>query len=186
MVYNHRRISCNFEIIPVFYKLFTDRTISLSVITRIFFQIYQILEIAWTFKPCILGAFFVYISLIYWYFVFVSIRSLNLSCLQGVMASLDVLGCSHYQRKCKLVAPCCDTAYNCRSPHYPHCQERGGWYWVCRFCHDEAESHTVERRNVTEVECLVCHLRQDVGAQCQATDCLTVFGAAYFCSVCKL
>jgi len=82
--------------------------------------------------------------------------------------SPDVLGCSHYQRKCKLVAPCCDTAYN------------------CRFCHDEAEGHTVERRNVTEVECLVCHLRQDVGAQCQATDCRTVFGAAYFCSVCKL
>ena len=40
-----------------------------------------------------------------------------------VMASPspDVLGCSHYKRKCKLVAPCCDTAYNCRSSHY-RCQ----------------------------------------------------------------
>ena len=103
------------------------------------------------------------------------------------MASPEVLGCSHYQRKCKLIAPCCDTAYNCRSAHCDcGCEARLILTVLCRFCHDEAEGHTVERRTVKEVECLVCHLRQDVGAHCQATDCQTVFGAAYFCSVCKL
>ena len=84
------------------------------------------------------------------------------------MSEVEVLGCSHYKRKCKLVAPCCDTAYN------------------CRFCHDDVENHSLDRRSVTEVECLRCHLRQEVGAKCRATDCLTVFGASYFCSVCKL
>ena len=35
-------------------------------------------------------------------------------------------GCSHYRRKCKLVAPCCDGVYSCRCvllcvlcQHYP-------------------------------------------------------------------
>ena len=122
--------------------------------------------------------------MIYWYAkhafevffcLYLFILSVNVFYLQVVpyprvvvMASAEVLGCSHYQRKFKVIAPCCDTAYS------------------CRFCHDEAEGHTVERRTVREVECLVCHLRQEVGPHCQATDCLTVFGAAYFCSVCKL
>ena len=55
-----------------------------------------------------------------------------------------------------------------------------------RFCHDAASSHSMERREVVEVECLVCSLRQEVSDHCEALDCQTVFGAAYFCSVCKL
>jgi len=79
------------------------------------------------------------------------------------------LGCSHYQRKCKLVAPCCDTAYN------------------CRFCHDEAtNNHSLDRRSVTEVVCLVCSARQAVSNLCTTPDCGTVFGGKYFCEVCKL
>jgi len=80
----------------------------------------------------------------------------------------EVMGCSHYQRNCRLVAPCCDTAYN------------------CRFCHDEATSHSLVRSSVVEVECLVCELRQEVSRHCKSPLCPTVFGAAYFCSVCKL
>jgi len=80
------------------------------------------------------------------------------------------LGCSHYQRKCKLVAPCCDQPYN------------------CRFCHDEDDStnHKLDRCSVMEVVCLVCSVRQAVSNLCTDPDCGTVFGGAYFCATCKL
>lgn len=80
------------------------------------------------------------------------------------------LGCSHYQRKCKLVGPCCDKPYN------------------CRFCHDEdvTDDHTLDRRSVNEVVCLVCSARQAVSNLCTTPDCETVFGGEYFCGVCKL
>jgi zinc finger-like protein len=41
----------------------------------------------------------------------------------------ELLGCKHYQRKCKLVAPCCNKAF------------------PCRFCHDEAsvDGHILNR-----------------------------------------
>jgi len=79
------------------------------------------------------------------------------------------LGCSHYQRKCKLVGPCCNKAYN------------------CRFCHDEeAANHELDRGSVTEVVCLVCSTRQGVSNLCSTPDCGIVFGGAYFCAVCKL
>eukprot|EP00092_Neocalanus_flemingeri_P029884 GFUD01032449.1.p1 GENE.GFUD01032449.1~~GFUD01032449.1.p1 ORF type:complete len:336 (+),score=92.06 GFUD01032449.1:164-1171(+) len=79
------------------------------------------------------------------------------------------LGCSHYQRKCQLVSPCCDQPYN------------------CRFCHDEdSTNHTLDRRSVKEVVCLVCSARQALSNLCSSQDCGTVFGGAYFCGVCKL
>ena len=57
----------------------------------------------------------------------------------------------------------------------------------CRFCHDESVSgHTIDRRQVTEVECGVCGLRQGVTRECAAEGCDTVFGEAHFCAVCKL
>jgi len=78
-------------------------------------------------------------------------------------------GCSHYKRKCKLVAPCCGGVYS------------------CRFCHDDSVSgHTIDRRLVTEVECGVCGLRQAVTRECVGDGCDTVFGSAHFCAVCKL
>jgi iron-sulfur cluster repair protein YtfE (RIC family) len=44
-------------------------------------------------------------------------------------ADREVLGCKHYRRKCKLIAPCCGRAY------------------VCRLCHDDAvqEAHILDR-----------------------------------------
>jgi len=78
-----------------------------------------------------------------------------------------VHGCQHYKRKCKLVAPCCNKAYN------------------CRFCHDESEdSHTLNRQEVEQVECLVCSSRVAVSADCP--QCETTFGSAYFCGICRL
>jgi iron-sulfur cluster repair protein YtfE (RIC family) len=44
-------------------------------------------------------------------------------------ADRKILGCKHYRRKCKLIAPCCGRAF------------------VCRLCHDDAlqEAHILDR-----------------------------------------
>merc|ERR1711892_1609720 len=60
--------------------------------------------------------------------------------------------CQHYRRKCKFVTPCCDGLYR------------------CRFCHDEEQSHTLRRDDVTMVECSQCGERQDVQERCQKCD----------------
>lgn len=79
----------------------------------------------------------------------------------------EELGCEHYKRHCKLVAPCCGKVYN------------------CRFCHDEAEpTHSLDRKKVEEVECLKCNARGPAEADCK--QCGVVFGSAHFCSVCRL
>jgi len=82
----------------------------------------------------------------------------------------DYSGCSHYKRRCKLVAPCCDQIFS------------------CRFCHDDAVSgHVIDRRKVVQVVCGRCSYRQDVGPKCLNPDsCDVVFGSAYFCATCKL
>ncbi|GMH32753.1 hypothetical protein BSKO_00587 [Bryopsis sp. KO-2023] len=85
----------------------------------------------------------------------------------------ETYGCQHYQRKCKLVAPCC-----------------GKTYW-CRHCHNQenAESepdpkkrHTLDRKAVTELVCAVCSTRQPVGEKC--VKCGTKFGK-YSCLKCN-
>ncbi|XP_063907824.1 RING finger and CHY zinc finger domain-containing protein 1-like [Zophobas morio] len=73
--------------------------------------------------------------------------------------------CNHYQRKCKLVTPCCNKIY------------------TCRFCHDEQESHTLNRKAVKEVVCMVCGERQDVRYNCYS--CEVKFGK-YYCLECNL
>lgn len=53
------------------------------------------------------------------------------------------LGCGHYKRKCKVVAPCCDRAYTCRE------------------CHDEAEpDHEMDSKAVDTMVCMDCNTRQ--------------------------
>ena len=75
-----------------------------------------------------------------------------------------VLGCKHYARKARLVAACCGAAH------------------VCRFCHDEAEDHTIDRYATREMVCMACGSRQPSAKDCR--DCgVTV--ARYFCSVCN-
>lgn len=73
--------------------------------------------------------------------------------------------CSHYARHCAYVSPCCKKIY------------------TCRVCHDENESHEIDRHAVTEIVCLQCHTRQHVARSC--TNCGTEFGR-YFCSICRL
>ena len=75
-----------------------------------------------------------------------------------------VLGCKHYARKVRLVAACCGAAH------------------VCRFCHDEAEDHTIDRYATKEMVCMKCAARQPSAKECR--ECGDVV-ARYFCSVCN-
>jgi RING finger/CHY zinc finger protein 1 len=76
-------------------------------------------------------------------------------------------GCEHYVRRCSLVAPCCGKVY------------------TCRHCHNDAETHEMNRHEVKEVVCNMCDHRQPVSQTCCNDDCGIEF-AAYFCSVCNL
>ncbi|XP_065571835.1 RING finger and CHY zinc finger domain-containing protein 1-like [Artemia franciscana] len=76
-----------------------------------------------------------------------------------------LLGCEHYKRKCKFVTPCCDKVYS------------------CRFCHDASESHSLQRKSVTKVQCSNCLEIQPVQKEC--SNCRLLFGK-YFCAECKL
>ncbi|KAH7488540.1 hypothetical protein PRIC1_007346 [Phytophthora ramorum] len=77
-----------------------------------------------------------------------------------------VLGCSHYQRKCKLLSKCC-----------------GKWY-SCRFCHDDNEDHAFDRYATESVSCMKCDTAQPIGKTCINDDCKCEFGR-YYCEVCK-
>lgn len=63
------------------------------------------------------------------------------------------------------VAPCCGKMY------------------VCRLCHDEKESHKIERTEVHDIACMPCGMIQQVGQSC--VGCGTLFGK-YFCEKCRL
>lgn len=88
-------------------------------------------------------------------------------------AAAGTLGCSHYRRRAKIVAPCC-----------------GEVFW-CRHCHnaakDEAEPdpekrHTLVRTEVNEVVCALCDERQPFAPQCRS--CRVSFGR-YHCALCR-
>nr|AEE62148.1 unknown [Dendroctonus ponderosae] len=79
--------------------------------------------------------------------------------------AVKTVGCAHYKRKSKFVTPCCQKVY------------------TCRFCHDENENHTMNRKEVTELICTVCYIRQPVKADCE--NCGVRFGK-YVCLECNL
>ena len=69
----------------------------------------------------------------------------------------EELGCEHYKRHCRLVAPCCAKVYNCRLTRKI---AEHSMLMILRFCHDEAEpTHSLDRKKVEEVECLKCNAR---------------------------
>jgi RING finger/CHY zinc finger protein 1 len=82
--------------------------------------------------------------------------------------AIKEIGCSHYKRKSKFVTPCCKKVY------------------TCRFCHDDKEDHTVNRKEVTELICTLCEMRQPVQAECQ--NCGIRFGkvGTSHCVTCTL
>ena len=77
---------------------------------------------------------------------------------------VGIPGCKHYARKARMVAACCGAAH------------------VCRFCHDDAEDHTMDRYATLEMVCMACSARQPSAKDCR--ECGVVV-ARYFCSVCN-
>ena len=55
--------------------------------------------------------------------------------------------------------------------------------YSCRYCHDDHENHTFNRKTVTELICTECETRQKVQTNCQ--NCGIRFGK-YTCLVCNL
>jgi len=76
--------------------------------------------------------------------------------------------CTHYDRNCNIVAPCCNRIVG------------------CRICHDETSppGHPpMNRFMIREVVCKLCGTRQMASNQC--INCKVVFGE-YHCSKCNL
>lgn len=75
------------------------------------------------------------------------------------------LGCAHYKRNVKLQCSACSR-----------------WY-TCRFCHDEVEDHSLNRKETKNMLCMLCGSAQrasEVCVECGAR------AAWYYCAVCKL
>ena len=86
----------------------------------------------------------------------------------GSLDSLDeqpALGCQHYKRNVKLQCSTCER-----------------WY-TCRFCHDEAEDHSLNRRATKNMLCMLCGHAQAAAEECQRCG---EPSARYYCDVCKL
>lgn len=78
---------------------------------------------------------------------------------------LKVFGCPHYKRNIKLQCSSCER-----------------WY-TCRFCHDEKEDHSLNRRETKNMLCMFCGFAQPAAEACAQCG---ERGAWYYCSVCKL
>ncbi|PHT59524.1 hypothetical protein CQW23_01887 [Capsicum baccatum] len=83
-------------------------------------------------------------------------------------------GCSHYRRRCRIRAPCCNEIFD------------------CRHCHNEAKNnisvdqklrHEIPRHKVERVICALCDTEQEVRQVC--INCGVCMGR-YFCETCKL
>lgn len=86
----------------------------------------------------------------------------------GSLDSLNeqpTLGCQHYKRNVKLQCSTCER-----------------WY-TCRFCHDEAEDHALNRRATKNMLCMLCGHAQAASGECQRCG---EPSARYYCDVCKL
>ncbi|OAP54408.1 hypothetical protein AYL99_11509 [Fonsecaea erecta] len=79
--------------------------------------------------------------------------------------SEPVLGCVHYKRNVKMQCSVCDR-----------------WY-TCRYCHDEAENHTLPRRDTKRMLCMLCKTPQAVGQFCKTCQAQM---ACYYCPICIL
>ncbi|CAR65438.1 DEHA2B02948p [Debaryomyces hansenii CBS767] len=78
-----------------------------------------------------------------------------------------IMGCTHYQRNCKVECPTCFK-----------------WY-PCRFCHDsEITSHKLSRQDVKHILCMKCNTPQIP----ESNYCISCEAelANYFCLKCKL
>lgn len=82
-------------------------------------------------------------------------------------------GCKHYERGCKIEAPCCD-----------------GAFVTCRLCHDELfegslAEHTLDRFKIEHVLCMHCGEESPVAEKCSNPSCGRKF-SEYFCGICRM
>ena len=75
------------------------------------------------------------------------------------------LGCAHYKRNVKLQCSAC-----------------ARWH-TCRFCHDEVEDHSLNRRETKHMLCMLCGSAQPAAEGCR--ECGEP-AAWYYCGICKL
>nr|XP_033509678.1 E3 ubiquitin-protein ligase RZFP34-like isoform X3 [Nicotiana tomentosiformis] len=103
---------------------------------------------------------------------------------QGISHSLAVdesmtemgsgnFGCSHYRRRCKIRAPCCDEIFDCR-----HCHNDSKNSLEV----DPLKRHDVPRHDIKRVICSLCNTEQDVQQTC--VNCGVCMGK-YYCSKCN-
>uniref|UniRef100_M0ZX69 PGPD14 n=1 Tax=Solanum tuberosum TaxID=4113 RepID=M0ZX69_SOLTU len=82
-------------------------------------------------------------------------------------------GCSHYRRRCKIRAPCCDELFDCR-----HCHNDS----KNSLDVDPLKRHDIPRHDIKRVICSLCNTEQDVQQKC--IQCGVCMGK-YFCSKCN-
>lgn len=75
------------------------------------------------------------------------------------------LGCIHYKRNVKI------QCFDCRQ-----------WY-PCRHCHDEQQSHRLNRRKTRSMYCMLCSTPQPAAEYCNKCGERTAW---YYCDICKL
>ncbi|XP_042481824.1 probable E3 ubiquitin-protein ligase RZFP34 isoform X2 [Macadamia integrifolia] len=83
-------------------------------------------------------------------------------------------GCSHYQRRCRIRAPCCNEIFYCR-----HCHNES----KNNIKVERAHRHDLPRHQVRQVICSLCGTEQEVQQFC--INCGVCIGK-YFCEICKL
>ncbi|RIA96463.1 zinc-ribbon-domain-containing protein [Glomus cerebriforme] len=76
----------------------------------------------------------------------------------------QTLGCKHYRRGAKLQSNCCNR-----------------WF-TCRFCHDDACDHQIDRHATKNMMCMYCQTIQPVNKSCNKCEREL---ARYYCDKCK-
>ena len=79
------------------------------------------------------------------------------------------MNCSHYERNCYIISPCCGKNFGCRK------------------CHDEfyefkENEHKINRFEIKKIICKKCEIEQPVSNEC--INCKLEFGK-YFCKICN-
>jgi RING finger/CHY zinc finger protein 1 len=77
----------------------------------------------------------------------------------------DIRGCQHYARNNQILANCCNKWYD------------------CRLCHNENNTHNINRKAIKMMRCNLCSHTQPVSNKC--TQCNTKMGE-YHCVECNL
>lgn len=84
--------------------------------------------------------------------------------------------CSHYDRKCRIVSPCCNKIFGCRICHDNYYEEND----TEKECN--IKYHKINRYEIKKIICNNCNLKQDISNKC--IQCNTTFGM-YYCNICN-